>query len=206
MTALPMNELQKTLDIAAKRWPESTTLGDFRAEAWLVEAETAALQHAKRIITPHAYIASLFRSRADLLSWKVPESELRPAPNNPKPVIVFPASTVGRKGCYELREGIRDLDVKLLTLGPYIESADFWRGFDVERAGEDWLDLADLVALPAHVEHRPRRLLSAASRGIPVIATPNCGLPESDGVYLTPAGDAKALRQEISQFIESRDK
>lgn len=201
MTALPMNELQKTLDEAAKLHTESNTLGDFRAEGWMLEAESEALRHARKIVTPHAHIASLFGSRAELLLWKTPERTQRPSPNNAKPVIVFPASTVGRKGCYELREAIRGVDIKLVTLGPYIESADFWNGFDAERGGDDWLERADIVVLPANVEHRPRRLFAAAARGIPVIATPNCGVIETDGIHLTPAGDSPALRRKIEELL-----
>ena len=171
MSALPMNELQQTLDAAARLHPESKTLGDFRADEWLVDAETEALKHARKIVTPHTQIAALFGERAELIPWHSPQTKERIKPKNEKPVVVFPASTVGRKGCYELREAIDGLDVKLLTLGPYIESTDFWNNFDVERGGDNWLDRADLLVLPAHVEHRPRRLLMAAGYGIPGIAS-----------------------------------
>ncbi|MGQ0540740.1 MAG: VanW family protein [Blastocatellia bacterium] len=60
MTALPMSELQKTLDHAYSLHPESGTLGDFRAEKWLIEAENEALKHARKIVTPHSMIATLF--------------------------------------------------------------------------------------------------------------------------------------------------
>ncbi len=64
MTALPMAELQKRLDAAARLHPESTTLGDFRADEDLLRAETEALKHARSIITPHTDIARLFPKRA----------------------------------------------------------------------------------------------------------------------------------------------
>src|SRR5215469_3820598 len=64
MTRAPMDELQKRLDEAHDRHPESTTLGDFRAEQWLVDAERQALESARQIITPHTGIASLFGERA----------------------------------------------------------------------------------------------------------------------------------------------
>ena len=201
MTALPMYELQRTLDAAAKLHPESTTLGDFRAEQWLADAEAEALRHARKIITTHSKIASLFGERAELVPWKESKSTERQPPKNEKPVIVFPASTVGRKGCYELRDAIAGLDVKLLTLGPYIESADFWKGFDFERGGDDWLNRADLFVLPAHVEHRPRRLLMAASKGIPVIASENCGLNGLEGIEVVPTGEVNSLRAAIQKHI-----
>ena len=201
MTALPMNELQSTLDAAANLHPESMTLGDFRAEKWLADAEAEALKHARKIITPHSQIASLFGERAELVAWTRPQMKDRLKPSNDKPVIVFPASTVGRKGCYELRDAIENLNVKVLTLGPFIESADFWNGFDVERGGDEWLDLADLVVLPAHAEHKPRRLLAAASKGIPVIASENCGLRGHVGVKVVPSGDFESLRAAIQELI-----
>ena len=204
MTSLPMNELQRTLDTAAKLHPRSTTLGDFRAESWLVDAEADALKHASKLITPHTYIASHFGERAELIDWQMPDRKERTAPKNDKPVVVFPASTVGRKGCYELREAIRGLDIKLLTLGPCIESPGFWDGFDTDRGGEDWMNQADLVVLPAHVEHRPRRLLTAAANGIPVIATENCGVSGIKGIDVVSAGNADELRLAISARLSAR--
>lgn len=201
MNALPMAELQKKLDHAAGLHPNSTTLGDFRADPYLVAAESEALANARRIITPHTEIASLFGERATLLDWEISSATRTAMPKNEKPVIVFPASTVGRKGCYELREAIRAIDVKLITLGPFIEDSDFWNGFDVERGASDWLDRADLVVLPAFVEHRPRRLLSAAARNIPVIASPECGVGNVAGVTTVEAGNSERLRSAILNFI-----
>jgi hypothetical protein len=39
---------------------------------------------------------------------------------------VFPASTVGRKGCYELREALAGINSKLVVLGSLIEGHEFW--------------------------------------------------------------------------------
>ncbi|HQU93133.1 MAG TPA: VanW family protein [Pyrinomonadaceae bacterium] len=201
MTALPMAELQSNLNRAAALHPDSTTLGDFRAEASLVAAESEALKNARRIVTPHSGIASLFGERAVLIDWKIPNSTMFKRAQNDKPTIVFPASTVGRKGCYELRDAIRELDAKLITLGPFIESASFWDGFDVERGSPDWLARADLVVLPAFVEHKPRRLLAAAAAGIPVIASPECGVSNVNGVTVVGSGDAEALVVAIGQQL-----
>ena len=201
MTALPMNELQRTLDAASELHPKSTTLGDFRADSWLLEAESEALHHAQKIVTPHTHIASLFDGRAELLRWKKPRPVDRVTSKNEKPVIVFPSSTVGRKGCYELREALRGQNIKLITLGSYIESPDFWDRFDVEKGDDDWRNRADLVVLPAHVEHRPRRLLAAVAHGIPVIATPNCGVSGLDGIQIVDAGDPESLKAAITWFV-----
>jgi hypothetical protein len=201
MTALPMENLQERLDSAFSLHPESTTLGDFRAEKWLVEAETEALKNAGRIITPHTEIAGLFAEKAVLLDWQLPEIKARNAPQNRKFKIVFPASTAGRKGVYELREALRGLDVKLIILGAELEGEDFWRGFDVEHKTTDWLEKADLVVLPAFVEHKPRRLLSAASRGVPVIASKACGVGNVKAIISVENGNTDALRQEIEKVI-----
>lgn len=199
MNALPMTELQKQLDHAKALHPESTTLGDFRADPKLVEAETVALKAARKIITPHSAIAALYPDKAELLSWKLPVREPRANLNGAKPKIVFPSSTVGRKGAYELREALRGLDVTLVTVGPSIEDADFWQGFDVEKRAPNngWLDDASMVVLPAFVEHKPRRLLEAAARKIPVIASDACGVSQVDGISVVNSGDLNALRKKI---------
>ncbi len=204
MTALPMNVLQERLDYAASLQPASRTLGDFRADANLVEAETEALRNAERIVTAHTAIAALFGARAELLAWKIPAAKEIPKTKNEKFTVVFPASTVGRKGCYDLREAIRDLDVKLITLGAELETKDFWRGFDWEKgAGDEWLGKADLVVLPAFVEHKPRRLLQAAANRIPVIASDDCGLQNVAGITSVAAGDAARLRAAVKSRFES---
>lgn len=201
MTALPMREIQARLDHAFSLHPESKTLGDFRADELLVAAENEALKHAQRIVTPHSEIARLFPGRAELLEWKLPEVTTRDRSLNPKPTIVFPATTVGRKGCYEVREAVSGLDVQIVLLGPVIESADFWEGIDSIRSGGDWLGTADAVVLPAFVEHKPRRLLMAAMAGIPVVASTACGVGNVYGIDAIEAGDAAALREKIIKLI-----
>ena len=96
MTALPMAELQTRLDHAASLHPGSKTLGDFRADSELVNAEAEALHSARRIITPHSEIAAMFPENAELLDWQIPTREIERRKNE-TPMIVFPASTVGEK-------------------------------------------------------------------------------------------------------------
>ena len=201
MSALPMQELQRRLDAAAELHPESTTLADFRADNDLVLTETEALKHARRIITPHADIAKLFPKRAEHLEWTTPQRPRIQQITNTIPNIVFPAATVGRKGCYELREALRGLDVKLTLLGPLIEGGNFWDGFETERGGDDWLDGADAVVLPAFVEHKPRRLLMAAACGIPVIASPACGVAPSEFITVVDPCDVALLRGKITSAV-----
>jgi len=204
MSALPMHEIQKRLDLAFELHPESKTLGDFRADKDLIDAEREALREARTIVTSHTGIASLFPKRAKLLDWNLPTSKKdRQTPTNEKLVIVFPASTVGRKGCYELREALAGIDSKLVILGPLIEGQDFWNGFDIDRGNDNWLNIADLVVLPAFVEHRPRRLLLAAANGIPVIATPACGVSGISNVNVVESGDVEGLRRAIIGRLSS---
>ena len=118
--------------------------------------------------------------------------------------VVPGASTVGRKGCYELRDALRELDVRLVTLGAVLEDADFWRDFDREKGGDDWLEKADLIVLPAFVEHRPRRLLLAAAHKIPVIASAACGVGNVPGITTVETGNAEDLRSELEKIISKR--
>jgi hypothetical protein len=199
MTRLPMDALQARLDAAAALHPQSTTLSDFRAPPTLVALEREALAAADRIVTPHAEIAALFGERAELLPWQMPpQTNIRRSPGR---MIVFPGPTVARKGALELREAARRLDVEVLVPGSELEGADFWRGVRMRRPDGDWLCDAAAVVQPAFVEDRPRRLLMALAAGVPVVATPTCGIPPRDGLKLVPAGDADALAAAIATIL-----
>jgi hypothetical protein len=198
MVRLPIAHLQAQLDLAARLHPESTTCADFRAPRWIAEAETAALGEADHWITPHREISELAGDRAISVPWKLPASN---GARRPGSRIVFPASTLGRKGAYELRDAARALAGEVVTLGPVIESPGFWHGIKVHAPGASWLDDAGVVVLPAFVEHRPRRLLAALAAGVPVIATPECGLGGSPGVTEVPAGDAEALAVALESVL-----
>ena len=227
MTGLPLAVLQQRLDAAFKLHPESRTLADFRADDQLLEAESEALRQARRIITPHTQIAALYPDKSVLLDWVVPETQMARAVAR-EVKLVFPAATVARKGIYELRAALQGLDIQLLTMGPLLEGKDFWDGIRVHRscqnrlregaagqsrppahaggsdympAGEEWLAGATAVVLPSFVEHRPRRLLEAVARGVPVIASKACGLENVSGVTSVPAGDVESLRAEIEKII-----
>ena len=204
MTRLPLARLHETLDAARALHPESHTLGDFRAEDWLVRAEDDALARALSLITPHSRVASLFPGRAVRLGWHVPSASAAPPPDPGEARrVVFPASTVARKGVYELRSAARELGLRLTLVGAQLEGPDFWRGVEVERATEgDWLAGARAVVLPSFVEHAPRRLLAAVARGVPVVASTACGLDGLPGVVSVPAGDADALRDALARVLQ----
>jgi len=204
MTAPPMGELQARLDAAARLHPESPTLADFRADEALVRDEAEALACARRIVTPHHDVAALFPGRAEVLAWASPPKR-SPVPNQgPRPRIVFPGPTAGRKGAYELREALAGMDAELVAMGSRLEGPGFWDGVRIAAPGEHWLDGADLVVFPAFVENRPRRLLEALASGVPVVATPACGLAPTAGLTLVPAGDTAALRAAIADVMTAR--
>jgi hypothetical protein len=205
MTALPMSDLQDRLDRARSLHPESPTLGDFRADPEIVKAESEALRYAQRIITPHSEIASLFPEKAERLEWKVPAAKSKKPRSGTNPTILFPASTVGRKGCYELREAISGMNIDLLTMGTQIEGPDFWSGFKVEKVNPNSAASADVIVLPAFVEHRPRTLLQFAASGIPVIASSACGIGNVPGVETIEAGNSASLRKALMRILDLRD-
>ncbi len=75
------------------------------------------------------------------------------------------------------------------------ESDGFWKGLPVRklRRGERPAEIAAVV-LPAIVEHQPRSLLAALAAGIPVVATPACGLGPRRGVTFVVPMNALTLR------------
>ena len=199
MTRLPMVELQATLDRAARTWPQSRTLSDFRADPDLLAAESAALAAADLWITPHSRIAALAGARGKKLSWAIP-----PAPDireSRKNRLVFPASTLARKGAYETRQVVQELDLQLTLAGPTLEGDKFWEGVTTVRDSDTWLRDAAVVVLPAWLEDQPRRLLQAVAAGVPVIASEACGLDGVAGVHVVPTGDTLALREALRSIV-----
>lgn len=104
--------------------------------------------------------------------------------------------TAATYGAWEVRAAALALALEVIPLGAELEGADFWRGVRV-RFGGDWR-LADAVVQPALVEEQPRRLLAALAAGLPVIATPACGLDPQPGLTLVPPDDADALIQALA--------
>jgi hypothetical protein len=205
MTQMPIRAMEAALDRAFALHPESPTLHDFRAEPWLVEAEEEALANAEQIVTPHALVASLFPAKCVLLDWAAPPGSAFAVhrTSKAKPTILFPASTLGRKGAYELREALRGMDAKLVLGGRLLENGQFWLGFDVAAVQPHTWDEIDLVVLPAIVESQPRTLLRALSADIPVVTTPESGLHPGCGARFIAALNQDALRSAIQQQIHA---
>ena len=208
--ALPMAEVERRLDAARRGASEAAaaTLADFRVDAALRESEAIALHAADMIVTAHADVARYWRERGvkvQQLRWSMPAVAARAAlADRPgRPLVVFAASALARKGAHELASALRGLPVRLRVLGSRSSDTSLWHGVEVEHAGyaSDWLGRARVVVLPAHVEHAPRALLRAIAAGVPVIATSACGIDEMPGLQLVPAGDVDALRTAVTAAV-----
>ncbi len=209
MRAMPAGELQRRLDDAALHWPHAASLRDFRAPPDLVDAELDALRRARRLVTPHADVARHLEAQGlaqvTRLAWRTEPASTRgqrPRADAGSPVVAFPASALARKGALELAEALRQLGWRLLVLGTPSKDAELWRGIEVEHGSyvdPRWPERADVVALPAHVEHAPRALLKALAHGLPVVATRACGLQATPLLREVEAGDVAGLVAALRQ-------
>lgn len=204
MTRLSLDELQRTLDTASRLHPESVTLKDFRAPQWLLEAERNALAGAAQIVTTHPLIAALFPHKSLLLSHALP----RASTALPGVHVLFPCSTLGRKGAYEMREAARDLNLEVTLGGKEFEGDQFWDGVKTRRAnsplpGQSVWNGAAVVVQPSWVEENPGRLLSAIAAGVPVICTPACGVGGLPGVLEVEAGSVEALKAALTSILSA---
>jgi len=206
MRALPMTHIHAQLDAAAARHPDEPSLRDFRADDDLLRAERDALQGAEHWIGPHAGMLALAGAKAHALPWRLPARHVANAERGRGPMrIYFPASSLMRKGAWELSAAMAGLDAEIVL--PMRDGGEPARWNDIALHRIDDIDAAlsfcDAVALPAWVEHEPRMLIAAIARGIPVIATAACGLGSLHGWSEVPAGDVDALRAALRRVRES---
>ncbi len=192
MTRWPIRCLEETLNRAAQRWPESPTLSDFRASETLRDTEWEALQSAESWISPHPEILRHAPDgKAHPLDWKLPSLE---SSSTTGKNLVFPATTVGRNGAWEIREAVRRLGTPLKILGPILESPTFWQNCDVASTDSaSWMTMAKVVVMPTWISQRPSRLLEAIGAGIPVITTKEAGISHLRDVTTVATGDVEAL-------------
>ena len=205
MSRLPVSDLQARLDAAARLHPEDRTLTDFRAPDWLVEAETAALGEAAEIVTPHTEIAALFGERATLLAWHEPMPARRPRAAGAERRIAFPGPAIGRKGAAAVRDVARALDLEVVLIGNDLAPPGFWDGVAVKRVSprSEWLSEVAAAVQPAVIEDKPRALLKALAAGLPVIASPACGLPPQPGLTLVPSDEPMVLATALLALLPS---
>ena len=202
MNALPMPEIEQQLDEAMERYgfkiengyykatndlnpcgEAGVTLGDFRAPKNLIEAEKEALSGASSFISPHVKILEWSGEKGVALDWILPSPITSLSENNPCFKILLAGVSLGRKGIFDLRTALRniDFDYELLLIPSAVESKDFWQGVHVRVVNSihEGVALCNAVVLPAVVEHNPRGLLLAIASRKTAIASSACGLPES---------------------------
>lgn len=211
MPALPMQAILQQLDAAARQWSDEPSLRDYRPEARLAEDELQALQSARLIVTPHHAAAQWARRhlRAEVheLPWQLPAlpAPSAAAPGNPRQLsLALACSALARKGWRELCEALhgvaalaqaRDAELRLIVLGSLPSAARLPPSVSSTTMGygSPWTASAHAAVLPAHVEHSPRAALQALAAGLPVVATPACGIAPRPGLRLVQAGDSQAL-------------
>jgi hypothetical protein len=199
MTRLPMEKLHQRLDFAFQKFAESPTLHDFRADDEVVNAETEALNASRKIITPHREIAQIFNHKSVYLNWMTPSITKKPDAGD---AILFPASSLGRKGAYEMRRLARDLDLPVTVLGSATEHDNFWQGLRASTTPLKDFSNVRVVVYPAYVEHQPRVLLRAIACGVPVITTTAAGIAAGPNVIIVPVGDYDALREALLSITQ----
>lgn len=201
MNRLPMEKLHQRLDFAHSKFPDSKTLNDFRAPQALIDLENSALTKSRLIITPHQEIADIFINKSYKLEWTLPKVEVKKNTKGNK--ILFPASALGRKGAYEIKQLAKELNLCVVMTGQSLEDENFWEGITSEIAGNNPFDNVSLVVYPTYVEHQPRMLLKALAAGLPVITTTACGLSPSENLTIIPVGDYETLKQKCTALLQS---
>ncbi len=204
----------------AARHPPSTglvhlpVLAEHRSPLWTDGRPEEFVLVAGKVENLHSAVAAhlrlLYPAPVDELAWQMPARApgraVARASATP-PVVVFPASALARKGAHELAQALRHLGWSLLVLGSPSTDPALWDGIAVEHADYhelDWLDRADVVALPAWIEHSPRALLLALAHGLPVVATRACGLPASARVIEVSRGHVDGLVAALRQALATR--
>lgn len=208
MNRLPLEKLHDHLNFALKNHQTSPTLNDFRAPNEIIDWENKGLNLSRKIITPHTEIAQIFNRKSIKLNWHIPpfqkEEENVTSHMDSPLTVLFPASAVGRKGAYEIKKLAKELNLNLMVLGKMFEGPNFWDGLNAEKFSGDWSKIG-LVIYPTYVEHQPRLILKALSRGIPVITTEACGIDASELVQIVKPGNFNELRQLAQIFKNQRE-
>jgi hypothetical protein len=144
MSRLPVEKLHERLNFAHSQHLESPTLNDFRATDQLVNLENKALTMARKVITPHAEIAAIFKNKVEKLNWQIPNSTITTSRGHK---ILFPASALGRKGAYEVRRLAQELQLTVTISGNSIDFIDFWGDVKIEKFNGNF-DEVGLVVYP----------------------------------------------------------
>jgi hypothetical protein len=205
MQRLPIPDLEQRLNHAAKLYPQSKTLVEFRAPRWFREAEQQALIAARNVFTPHTGIAAI-HGHSIRLPWKIPVSQN--GQDSERDLLVFIGPTLARKGAYAMREAMKRTGLSLTVLGPDLEQPGFWNGLPVIRSSIRELrwERVHTVVQPALFEYWPRQLLRAYAAGANLVVSPLCGIEEdhSAGIYHVPFGDVNQLSATLRRVFKTQ--
>ncbi|MEK8034852.1 VanW family protein [Ideonella sp. DXS29W] len=207
---LPAAEIQRRLDAAALARPDASSLADFRVDVAWQDDEWRALKRARRILTAHHDVFRVLQAAglpAELLPWDEPQSERIRTSTPPRRLrLTLAGSALARKGAHEVAAVARALGAQVDILGSPPADAAVWQSVDWAAVGYagDWLSASDVVLLPAFVEHQPRALLRALAAGVPVVASPACGLCHRPGLTLVEPGDSASLLAAVQAAVHGR--
>lgn len=200
LTRPPLSVEHERLNQAARALPHERALMEFRPPRELVEAESQALHHAERVITPHQSFARFFPNLRKL-GWQQPEVVPPADVRNPS-CLLLPSPLAARDGAHAALGAAERLNLSLLVVGHNIEGlaapSDMIRF--ISESEIPWNEVAAVVH-PALFESWPRLHLHALALGIPVIATEACGLEEGGGVTLVPFNDEEALVRAVERAV-----
>jgi len=203
MQRLPVASLEQHLETAARLYPQSKTLVEFRAPRWFAEAEQQALKAVRTIFTPHKQIAALY-DRAACLPWEAPPPR-RNKSLRQRDLLVFMGPTLARKGAYAVREAVKKTGLSITVLGPELEEPGFWHNLPVVRSNASELpwERIHTVVQPALFEYWPRQLLRAHAAGANLVVSPLCGLEEdrAAGIHHVPFGDVDTLAATLGRLV-----
>lgn len=189
------------------------------------------LERAACVIVPcesqRGWVRSVARN-AHALVVPPPVAATAPAQDGERPnLVLFLGRLDASKGIYDLLEAVAGLraavpDVRLVCAGDgervavaryaerlgIAEAVRFtgWVGPSGKRA---LLEAAAVFALPSYEEAMPISLLEAMAAGVPVVASPQGGIPEAvvDGVsgFLAGAGNVATLERLLRRLLTERD-
>jgi hypothetical protein len=117
--------------------------------------------------------------------------------------VLFPASAVGRKGAYEIRRLAKELNLNLTISGRTVENDNFWDDLKTEKFNGAF-DQIGLIVYPTFIEHQPRQILKAISKGVTVVTTTACGLDGSDLVEIVEINNFEQLKNAVEKRTEKK--
>jgi hypothetical protein len=193
MSRLPFENLHQKLDLAFSKHSISKTLKDFRASNELIDFENKSLNKAQKIISPHFEVQKLFSKKAEIIPWVLPEITTNQSKGKK---ILYLGSSVGRKGAYEVKKLVTELNLNICFMGKILENENFWMDVAIEHFNGNWNEIG-LILYPAYVENQPRQLLKAISRNIPVLISDACGISPTENIIVCETGNYDDLKQKF---------